>query len=106
MRPLADKVKRGKLKEHPFGEDKSTAAAKYIAQIIHSTIEKVAKRPAAVAEAAPVNKAQIIVGGDHSGQLLPDWHRDGTLTSMPGELPWRSSLLACLARCSMGERSR
>jgi hypothetical protein len=24
-------------------------------------------------------------------------------TSTPGELPWRSSLLACLARCSMGE---
>ena len=47
MRPLADKVKRGKLKEHPFGEDKGAAAAKYIAQIIYSTIEKVAKRPAA-----------------------------------------------------------
>jgi hypothetical protein len=47
MRPLADKVKSGNLKEHPFGEDKGNAAAKYIAQLIHSTIEKVVKRPAA-----------------------------------------------------------
>jgi hypothetical protein len=29
--PLADKVKSGKLKEHPFGEDMGAAAAKYIA---------------------------------------------------------------------------
>lgn len=47
MRPLADKVKSGKLKEHPFGEDKGNAAAKYIAHSIHSTIENAVKRPAA-----------------------------------------------------------
>src|SRR5262249_401542 len=47
MRPLADKVKRGKLNEHPFGEDEGAAAAEYIAQVIHSIIEKVATRPAA-----------------------------------------------------------
>jgi DNA-dependent RNA polymerase len=31
MKPLADKVKSRKLKEHPFGADNGNAAAKYLA---------------------------------------------------------------------------
>ncbi len=46
MRPLADDVKTGKRKEHPFGEDEGNEAAKYLAKITYSTIEKVVKRPA------------------------------------------------------------
>ena len=34
MRPFADEVKSGKLKEHPFGEDDGNAAAKYLAKHI------------------------------------------------------------------------
>ena len=47
MRPLADDVKNGKRREHPFGEDEGDAAAKYLAKQIYSTIEKVVERPAA-----------------------------------------------------------
>jgi DNA-directed RNA polymerase, mitochondrial len=46
MRPLAEDVKTGKRKEHPFGEDEGNEAAKYLAKITYSTIERVVKRPA------------------------------------------------------------
>jgi DNA-directed RNA polymerase len=71
MRPLADEVKRGKLKEHPFGEDKGTAAAKYIAQIIHSTIEKVAERPAAAMKFLQLLTAAMADEGLHLQWTTP-----------------------------------
>jgi DNA-directed RNA polymerase len=50
MRPLADEVKNGKRKEHPFCEDMGDAAAEYLAKLVYSTIETVVKRPAAATE--------------------------------------------------------
>ena len=47
MRPLADEVKNGKRKEHPFGEDMGYAAAEYLAKLVYSTIETGVKRPSA-----------------------------------------------------------
>jgi DNA-directed RNA polymerase, mitochondrial len=47
MRPLAEDVKNGKRKEHPFGEDEGDAAAKYLAKYTYSTIEALVERPAA-----------------------------------------------------------
>ena len=47
MRPLAEDVKNGKRKEHPFGQDEGDAAAKYLAKYTYSTIETLVERPAA-----------------------------------------------------------
>jgi DNA-directed RNA polymerase len=50
MRPLTKEAESGKLQEHPFGEDDGNAAAKYLAERIHFTIEKLIKRPAGALE--------------------------------------------------------
>jgi DNA-directed RNA polymerase, mitochondrial len=47
MRPLAEDVKNGKRKKHPFGEDEGDAAAKYLAKYTYATIEMLVERPAA-----------------------------------------------------------
>ena len=76
MRPLAEKVKSGKLKEHPFGEDEGDTAAKYIARFIHLTIKNVVERPSAA-----MTFLQILAAAMSREQLYLRW-------TTPAGFPW------------------